>query len=123
MTHDKPPVLKNPHRLLKLLGVLLGVFALLYVGVAATAFTGAASTVMFGAFDGGPVLLLARLMWGLSFAALTLICLAYAVDDRKQAGARAGLSRAIQQAGPALSLTAGGWLAGAAGPPRRPGAP
>lgn len=38
MTDDKPPVLKNPHRLLKLLGVLLGVFALLYVGVAATAF-------------------------------------------------------------------------------------
>jgi len=82
----------------------------------ATAFTGAASTVMFGLFDGGPVLLLARLMWGLSFAALTLICLAYAVDNRKQAGARVGLSRAIQQAGPALSLTAGAWLAGAAGP-------
>ena len=82
----------------------------------ATAFTGAVSTLMFGAFDGGPVLLLARLMWGLSFAALTLICLAYAVDDRKHAGARVGLSRAIQQAGPALSLTAGAWLAGAAGP-------
>lgn len=38
MTEDKPPVLKNPRRLLKLLGVLLGVFVLLYVGVAATAF-------------------------------------------------------------------------------------
>ncbi len=82
----------------------------------ATSITGAASTLIFGLFDGGPVLLFARLLWGLSFAALTLICLAYAVDDRKRAGARVGLSRTIQQAGPALSLTAGAWLAGFAGP-------
>jgi MFS family permease len=82
----------------------------------ATACTGALSTLMFGLFEGGPILLLARLMWGLSFATLTLICLAYAVEDRKRAGARVGLSRAIQQAGPALALTAGAWLAGAAGP-------
>jgi len=81
-----------------------------------TAMTGAASTLMFGLFEGGAVLLFARLLWGLSFAALTLICLAYAVDDRERAGARVGLSRAIQQAGPALSLTAGAWLAGVAGP-------
>ena len=38
MTDNKPPVLKNPRRMLKLLGVLLGVFVLLYIGVAATAF-------------------------------------------------------------------------------------
>jgi MFS family permease len=82
----------------------------------ATSVTGAVSTLIFGLFDGGPVLLFARLLWGLSFAALTLICLAYAIDDRERAGARVGLSRAIQQAGPALSLTAGAWLAGFAGP-------
>jgi hypothetical protein len=38
MADDKPPVLRNPKRLLLLLGALLGAFVLLYVGVGATAF-------------------------------------------------------------------------------------
>ncbi|MEX2615941.1 MAG: MFS transporter [Alphaproteobacteria bacterium] len=78
--------------------------------------TGAASTVIYGLADGGPALLAARLLWGLSYAALILACLAYAVDDRERAGTRVGLSHAIQQFGPAAALTGGAWLAGYAGP-------
>ena len=77
---------------------------------------GASSTVMYWMFDGGWALLCARLLWGMSFAALTLTTLAYAVADRRRAGTRVGWSRAIQQFGSVLSLTAGAWLAGQAGP-------
>jgi len=77
---------------------------------------GASSTVMYWLFDGGWLLLIARLLWGLSFAALTLTTLAYAVADRRRAGTRVGLSRAIQQFGPVFALTAGAWLAGELGP-------
>ncbi len=90
----------------------LGVRRIAILGCA----TGAASTIMYGLFDGGPVLLAARLVWGLSYAALILACLSYAVDDRTRAGTRVGLSHAIQQFGPALALTGGAWLAGYAGP-------
>ena len=55
---------------------------------------GASSTVMYWLFDGGWLLLVARLLWGLSFAGLTLTTLAYAVADRRRAGTRVGLSRA-----------------------------
>jgi len=78
--------------------------------------TGAGSTVLYWAGDGGWALLFARILWGLSFATLTLTSLAYAIADRRRVGAQVGLSRAIQQFGPALSLTAGAWLAGQAGP-------
>ena len=77
---------------------------------------GASSTVMYWLFDGGWLLLVARLLWGLSFAALTLTTLAYAVADRRRAGTRVGLSRAIQQFGSVFALTAGAWLAGELGP-------
>ena len=76
---------------------------------------GAGSTLLYWLGDGSPVLLFARIVWGLSFAAMSLITLAYAIDDRKRAGARVGLSRAIMQIGPALSLTVGAWLAGLLG--------
>ena len=71
---------------------------------------------MYWLFDGGWPLLVARLLWGLSFAALTLTTLAYAVADRHRAGTRVGLSRAIQQLGPVFALTAGAWVAGQLGP-------
>ena len=77
---------------------------------------GASSTVMYWLFDGGWLLLVARLLWGLSFAGLTLTTLAYAVADRRRAGTRVGLSRAIQQLGPVFALTAGAWIAGQLGP-------
>ena len=77
---------------------------------------GASSTVMYWLFDGGWLLLVARLLWGLSFAGLTLTTLAYAVADRRRAGTRVGLSRAIQQLGSVFALTAGAWIAGQFGP-------
>ena len=77
---------------------------------------GATSTVMYWLFDGGWLLLVARLLWGLSFAGLTLTTLAYAVADRRRAGTRVGLSRAIQQFGSVFALTAGAWVAGQLGP-------
>ncbi len=77
---------------------------------------GATSTVMYWMFEGGWPLLAARLLWGVSFAALTLTTLSYAIADRQRAGTRVGLSRAIQQFGSVLALTAGAWLAGQIGP-------
>lgn len=77
---------------------------------------GASSTLFYWAFDGGWPLLFARLLWGVSFAALTLTTLSYAIADRARAGTRVGFSRAIQQFGSVLALTGGAWLAGYAGP-------
>lgn len=80
------------------------------------AVTAAVSTLMYGVFSGGPALLVARILWGLSFAALNLAALAYAVAYRARAGRRVGVSRSIYQMGPALSLSVGAWLAGVIGP-------
>ncbi|MGH6914709.1 MAG: MFS transporter, partial [Geminicoccales bacterium] len=81
-----------------------------------SAFAAAFSTLILWAGYGGPVLLVARILWGLAFAGLSLAALAYAVADRDRAGSRVGVSRAIHQMGPALSLSAGAWLAGVLGP-------
>jgi len=102
---------------------------LLYGGVAAfggaagsrilaitAAVAAAFSTFILWAGDGGPILLIARIVWGLAFAGLSLSALAYAVADRKRAGSRVGVSRAIHQMGPAFSLSVGAWLAGILGP-------
>lgn len=76
----------------------------------------AASTFILWAGDGGAALLVARVLWGLAFAGLSLAALAYAVTDRDRAGRRVGVSRAIHQMGPAFSLSAGAWMAGILGP-------
>ncbi|MBI4182410.1 MAG: MFS transporter [Proteobacteria bacterium] len=94
------------------LGEAIGIRRLAVLG----ALAGAVSTLMYGWVAGGPALLAGRLLWGLSFAALNLATLAYAVSERLRAGARVGLSRAVQQVGPALSLGLGGWLAALLGP-------
>lgn len=80
------------------------------------ALAAAISTLILWAGDGGPVLLVARILWGLAFAGLSLAALAYAVADRDRAGSRVGVSRSIHQLGPALSLSVGAWLAGLLGP-------
>lgn len=85
------------------------------LAIAATV-TAMVSTLMYGIVSGGPALLVARVLWGLSFAALNLAALSYAVADRARAGRRVGVSRAIYQMGPALTLSAGAWLAGVVGP-------
>ena len=81
--------------------------------IAAT--TAAASTFMYWLFTGGWLLLGARILWGLSFAALSLVAYAYAISHRAQAGRRAGVSWSIRQIGPGLALMFGAWLAGIIG--------
>ncbi len=76
----------------------------------------AVSTLMLGLVDGGPLLLVARILWGLAFAGLSLAVLSYAVADKSRAGSRVGVGRSIQQIGPVLALSAGAWLTGIVGP-------
>jgi MFS family permease len=76
----------------------------------------AVSTLMLWLVDGGPLLLAARILWGLAFAGLSLAVLSYAVADKSRAGSRVGVGRSIQQIGPVLALSAGAWLAGIVGP-------
>ena len=53
------------------------------------------STTCYG-LDGGEALqIAARILWGISFAALNLGSLAYAVADRANAGKRVGASRGL----------------------------
>ena len=74
------------------------------------------STFAYGLTTGWPVLLIARVTWGLCFASLTLVVFAYAVNDRSKAGTRVGLSRAVQQICPAAVLFLGPLGAIAIGP-------
>ncbi|MCG8548180.1 MAG: MFS transporter [Alphaproteobacteria bacterium] len=78
--------------------------------------TAVLSTAMYGLFQGWAPLLAARLIWGLSYAALLLVALGYAAADRSRTGTRVGASRALEQIGPLLAVTAGAWLAGVVGP-------
>ena len=74
------------------------------------------STAGYGFLHGGWPLLGSRVVWGLSYAGLLLVTLAYAARDRAKTGTRVGVSRAIEQVGPLLALTVGTWLAGIVGP-------
>ena len=61
----------------------------------AAAIGSAVSTTCYG-LDGGEALqIAARILWGISFAALNLGSLAYAVADRANAGKRVGASRGM----------------------------
>lgn len=69
------------------------------------------------ALDGGETLqIAARILWGVSFAALNLGSLAYAVADRAHAGKRVGLSRGIIGLAQATCFIGGGLLVLAVGP-------
>ena len=74
------------------------------------------STFIYGFGEGPTILLFARLLWGLSFAILTLVIFSYAVSDRTKAGTNMGWSRAIHSIGPALVLLIGPWAAVEMGP-------
>ncbi len=80
------------------------------------AIAAAMSTLVYGLGTGWPILLAARIIWGLCYAALALVVFAYAVSDRSKAGTRVGFSRTIQQTGPALVLVLGPFAAIAVGP-------
>jgi MFS transporter, DHA1 family, inner membrane transport protein len=74
------------------------------------------STAVYGVGEGEFVLLLARALWGIAYAILVLVTLAYAVEERAGAGARVGWSRAIQRVGPIIALLGGAWLTQLVGP-------
>ena len=73
------------------------------------------STALYGVGQGPVILLIARILWGLTYATLLLVCLAYAVEFRAQVGARVGVGQAIQRVGPILALLGGAWLVGQVG--------
>ena len=56
------------------------------------------------------------MLWGISYAALNLSTLAYAVSDRANAGKRVGASRAAIGMVQAMSLVGGAWIALQVGP-------
>ena len=74
------------------------------------------STLAYGLTTGWPILLIARVTWGLCFASLTLVVFAYAVKDRSKAGTRVGFSRSVQQICPTAVLLLGPLGAIAIGP-------
>ncbi|MCP5151493.1 MAG: hypothetical protein H6983_04125 [Ectothiorhodospiraceae bacterium] len=84
----------------------------------AAVLTACLSTLGYAVLTGGPALLAARLTWGLSYAALVLVGLGYAVADRSRTGTRVGIGYGIQQGGPIFALTVGTWLAGMLAPDR-----
>ena len=53
------------------------------------------------------MLLVARIVYGLTYAALLLVTLAYSIEYRAQVGVRVGLGRAIQRIGPIRALLVG----------------
>jgi DHA1 family inner membrane transport protein len=74
------------------------------------------STTLYGLSESEAVQIVARMLWGISFAALNLSTLAYAVSDRANAGKRVGASRAVMGIVQALALIGGAWIVLQAGP-------
>ena len=74
------------------------------------------STTAYGLFDNATLQMAARILWGVSYAALNLSTLAYAVSDRPTAGKRVGASRATIGIVQACSLVGGAWIALQVGP-------
>src|SRR5215510_13371356 len=76
----------------------------------------ALSTAAYGLVENVAIQVAARILWGISYAALNLSTLAYAVSDRANAGKRVGASRAAIGIVQAMSLVGGAWLALQVGP-------
>jgi len=74
------------------------------------------STLAYAVLDGGPALLVARIVWGLSFAALNLTTLVYAVGGGPAMGRMIGVNRSLRTAGQAVAAALGGWIAISLGP-------
>ncbi|WP_425069320.1 MFS transporter [Reyranella sp.] len=88
------------------LGERLGPHALMI----AAALGSAVSTTIYGLVDNPTAQVLARILWGISYASLNLSTLAYAVSDRTNAGKRVGTSRAAIGLVQAMSLVGGAWI-------------
>ena len=74
------------------------------------------ATAAYGLADGPILLLTARVLYGIAYAALVLITLGYAVEVRVGSGGRIGWSRAVQRVGPVAALLVGPWLTATFGP-------
>ena len=82
----------------------------------AAAIVATLSTALYGVSQGPALMLLARILWGLTYATLVLVTLSYAMESRKSIGTRVGVGQAIQRVGPILALPGGAWLVGQLGP-------
>ena len=82
----------------------------------AAAVGAAVSTTIYGLIEDAAAQIAARILWGISYAALNLATLAYAVSDRVNAGKRVGASRAAIGLVQAVSLVGGAWLTLEVGP-------
>jgi MFS family permease len=82
----------------------------------AAAVGAAISTTLYGLVESAAVQIGARFLWGISYAALNLATLAYAVSDRSNAGKRVGASRAAIGMVQAASLVGGAWIVLQVGP-------
>ncbi|TDH60639.1 MFS transporter [Dankookia rubra] len=86
------------------------------VACTVAAFGAAGSSLGYALLPGIWWLLAARLVWGLSFAAMNIATQALATAEPKNAARRSGKSRAIISAGPMVGLLGGAALAERAGP-------
>jgi len=82
----------------------------------AAAIGSVASTALYGLAASEALQVVARMLWGISYAALNLATLAYAVSDRANAGKRVGASRAAIGLVQALALVGGAWIVLQVGP-------
>jgi MFS family permease len=80
------------------------------------AMTATISTLGYVVAPGEASLMASRILWGLSFAALNLALIAYAVSDRGNAGKRVGAGRAAIGFVQAMSLVGGTVLVAYLGP-------
>jgi len=80
------------------------------------AITAAFSTLGYAVLSGVWALLVARLLWGLSFATLNIATQVLATSEPTGAARRSGRSRAIISTGPMVALVAGAALSELAGP-------
>jgi hypothetical protein len=74
------------------------------------------STLGYGTLSGVWALLIARLLWGLSFAAMNIATQALATSEPLGSARRSGRMRSIVAAGPFLGLLGGAVIAQVAGP-------
>ncbi len=91
----------------------------------AAAIVATLSTALYGISQGPALMLIARILWGLTYATLVIATLSYAVQSpqslntcttNNRTGTRVGVSQAIQRAGPVCALLFGAWLVGKLGP-------
>lgn len=94
------------------LTLVIGVRRICVIAATIATFT----TALYGLGQGPWIILVARLLYGLSFASLLLATFVYAVEFRDEVGVRVGVGRAIQRLGPILALLGGTWLVGWVGP-------